>query len=98
MAAAEWLLAEGDSAQAARLLGWHQGWPPLDDKLPLALLAFLLRASIEDGQGDTDAARRDYQQFLVRYDMPPPSHRHLVVEAKAALARLGSAPAPPTER
>ncbi len=98
MAAAEWLLAEGDSAQAARLLGWHQGWPPPDDKLPLAPLAFLLRANIEDGQGDTDAARRDYQQFLVRYDMPPPSHRHLVVEAKAALARLGSAPVPPTER
>jgi hypothetical protein len=98
MAAAEWLLAEGDSAQAARLLSWHETFPPLDDKVPLAPLAFLLRANIEDGHGDVDAARRDYQQFLVRYDMPPPAHRHLVMEAKAALARLGSTPAPPAER
>jgi TolB-like protein len=98
MAAAEWLLAEGDSAQAARLLSWHETFPPLDDKAPLAPLAFLLRANIEDGHGDVDAARRDYQQFLVRYDMPTPAHRHLVMEAKAALARLGSTPAPPAER
>jgi hypothetical protein len=97
MAAAEWLLAEGDSAQAARLLSWHETFPPLDDKAPLAPLAYLLRASIEDGHGDVAAARRDYEQFLVRYDMPPPAHRHLVTEARAAVARLGATPVPPPE-
>jgi TolB-like protein len=95
MAAAEWLLAEGDSAQATRLLSWHETFPPLDDKAPLAPLAYLLRASIEDGHGDVVAARRDYEQFLVRYDMPPPAHRHLVTEARAAIARLGT-PTPRT--
>jgi hypothetical protein len=98
MAAAEWLLAEGDSAQATRLLSWHETFPPLDDKPPLAPLALLLRANIADGQGNVDAARRDYQKFLGLYDMPPPAHRHLVVEARAALARLGTSPAPPAER
>jgi hypothetical protein len=97
MAAAEWLLAEGDSTQAARLLAWHETFPPLDDKAPLAPLAYLLRASIEDGHGDVAAARRDYEQFLVRYDMPPPAHRHLVTQARAAVARLGATPVPPPE-
>jgi TolB-like protein len=99
MAAAEWLLAEGDSAQAIRILGWHRSFPPLDDKVPLAPLAYLLQASIEDGQGDTTAARRNYQQFLARYDLPTPAHRHLVIRARAALARLGAASSgPPPER
>ena len=98
MVAAGWLLAEGDTAQAIRLLQWHRGFPPFDDKIPLAPLAYLLLAGIEDGRGDTAAAHRDYQQFLVRYDLPSPAHRHLVIEARAALARLGAAPIPPPER
>jgi hypothetical protein len=99
MAAAEWLVAEGDSAGAIRLLGWHRTFPPVDDKVPLAPLAYLLQASIEDGQGDSAAAREHYQQFLVRYDQPTPAHRHLVTQARAALARLGAAPiVPPPER
>jgi hypothetical protein len=98
MAAAEWLLAKGDSVQAVRLLQWHRTMPPLDDKFPLAPLANLLQARIEDGQGDTAAARHDYQKFLVRYDLPVPAHRHLVNEARAAIARLSGAPSmPPIE-
>ena len=98
MAAAEWLLAEGDTLQALRLLGWHRSFPPLDDKVPLAPLAYLLQAGIEHAQGDTTAARRNYGQFLARYDLPGPAHRHLVLEARAALLRLGAARAPPPER
>ena len=99
MAAAEWLLAEGDSAQAIRLLGWHRSFPPLDDKVPLAPLAYLIQAGVEDAQGDSAAARDHYEQFLVRYDMPSPAHRHLVTQARAALARLGAPPpGPPPER
>jgi len=98
MSAAQWLLAEGDSTQAARLLQWHKAFPPLDDKVPLAPLAYLLEAGIADGQGDVAAARRAYGQFLARYDMPPPSHRHLVTEARAALARLGAVQSPTVER
>jgi TolB-like protein len=94
MAGAEWLLAEGDTNQAVRLLGWHRGFPPLDDKVPLAPLAYLLQAGIEHAQGDTTAARRNYGQFLARYDLPGPAHRHLVVEARAALLRLGAPRAP----
>jgi TolB-like protein/tetratricopeptide (TPR) repeat protein len=99
MAAAGWLLAEGDSAQAIRILGWHRSFPPLDDKIPLAPLAYLIQAGVEDAQGDTAAARGHYQQFLARYDRPVPAHRHLVAQARAALARLGAAPpGPPPER
>jgi hypothetical protein len=98
MAAAQWLLAEGDSAQAVRLLGWHRGFPPLDDKIPLAPLAYLLQAGIEQGLSDTAAAGRSYEQFLARFDMPGPAQRHLVVEARAALARLGAEGGPPPER
>jgi len=98
MAAAGWLLAEGDTTQAIRLLAWHGGFPPLDDKIPLSPLVYLLLAGIEDARSDTTAARRDYQQFLVRYDLPNPAQRHLVIEARAALARLGAAPIPPPER
>jgi TolB-like protein len=95
MAAAEWLLAEGDSTQAMRLLQWHRTMPPFDDKMPLRPLAELLQGRIEDGQGDTAAARHHYEDFLLRYDRPVQAHRHLVDEALAALARLSGRPALP---
>ena len=97
MAAAQWLLAEGDSVQAIRLLGWHRSFPPLDDKIPLAPLAYLIQAGVEDASGDSVAARGHYQQFLARYDLPVPAHRHLVTQARAALARLGAAPTGPPQ-
>jgi hypothetical protein len=90
MVAAQWLLAEGDSGQALRLLGWHRSFPPLDDKIPLAPLAYLIQAGVENARGDSAAARDHYQQFLVRYDLAVPAHRHLVTQARAALARLGA--------
>ncbi len=61
-------------------------------KIPSTPLVYLTLARIEEARGQFVQARRDYRQFLVRYDMPPASHRHLVVEASAALSRLGGAP------
>ena len=98
LAAAEWLQDQGDGAQALRLLQWHQTFPFFDDKLPLKPLAFLLSARIEDARGDTAAARGNYEEFLHRFDMPMPAQRHLVVEARAALARLSGAAPPAIDR
>jgi hypothetical protein len=55
-------------------------------------------ARIEEARGQFDLAERDYHQFLVRYDMPTASHRHLVEEGRAALARLTSVPEPAETR
>jgi serine/threonine-protein kinase len=93
MAAAPWLLAAGDTARAVGLLTWHQAVSgPFGEKIPVAPLAYLELARIEEARGQFTQARRDYRQFLVRYDMPPAGHRHLVGEASAALARLSGAP------
>ncbi len=98
LAAAEWLLDQGNGVQALPLLRWHQTFPLFDDKLPLAALAFLLTAKIQDVQGDTSAARRNYEEFLHRFDLPMPPQRHLVTEAREALARLSGATPPVTDR
>ncbi len=92
LAAARWLVAEGDTAQAARLLNWHQAVPSepaaVGPHVMLEGLAYLEQARIEDARGRSDLARRYFEEFLRRYDMPVPAHRHLVEEAQAALARL----------
>ena len=81
MAAAPWLLAAGDTVRAVELLTWHQAYSgPFMEKFPVAPLAYLELARIEEAQHQFTQARRDYGQFLVRYDMPPVSHRHLVEE------------------
>jgi hypothetical protein len=93
MAAATWLLESGDSAQAARLLVWHEAMQPgwfLNFSFAATPLAYLTLARIEDGQGKTASAKTHYEQFLRRYDSPLPAQRHLVSEARAALA-------PPTD-
>jgi hypothetical protein len=89
LAAAQWLLAAGDTAQATRLLNWVDTdqisgftWGALKG------LVELERARIEDAQGQTDQALAHYRQFLVRYDAPVPSQRPLVTEAREAVERL----------
>jgi hypothetical protein len=52
---------------------------------------YLQLATIWEALGKTDEARRAYVEFLRRYDLPTPAHRRLVVEATAALTRLGNA-------
>jgi hypothetical protein len=92
MAAASWLLEAGDTSNALKLLTWHEAiGPPFIGKIPAGTLAYLELARVEQARGQFAQARRDYQQFLVRYDMPPAGHRHLVVEASAALGRLSGA-------
>jgi TolB-like protein/tetratricopeptide (TPR) repeat protein len=95
LAAAQWLLEAGDTAQAARLLVWHEAWQGGSywaGTEVLAGLAYLQRARIEESRGSTRLAGEDYQQFLRRYDMPMPAQRHLVDEAKTALVRMASEP------
>ena len=92
MAAASWLLQEGDTALAARLLTWHEtrvwsGEAHAADAV-LAGLSYLQLARIEEARGRPDLAMFYYRQFLKRYDRPVPAQRKLVEEARAALARL----------
>jgi TolB-like protein len=100
LAAATWLLEAGDTAQAARLLTWHEAalWSGLWDwsfTFAAAPLAYLMLARIEEAQGNVRLARAHYQAFLRRYDLPLPAQRHLVEEARAAARRLaGSSDAP----
>jgi tetratricopeptide (TPR) repeat protein/TolB-like protein len=92
VAAASWLLEAGDTVQAARLLTWSEaklggGWD-VSFTHAVSALAYLMRARIEEAQGDIQSATDHYQQFLRRYDTPMPTQRHLVDDARAALARL----------
>ena len=92
MAAARWLVAEHQLDQAARLLPWHQAALldiPFDHaKVTLEGLAYLEMARVEAARSNRSQAREYYERFLQRYDRPSPKMRHLVDEAKAALARL----------
>ncbi len=93
MAATPWLLAVGDTARAVELLSWHHALSaPFEEKIVAAPLAYLMLARIEEARGQFALAERDYRQFLGRYDMPSASHRHLVEEGHAALARLAGVP------
>jgi TolB-like protein/tetratricopeptide (TPR) repeat protein len=91
LAAATWLLEAGDTAQAIRLLVWYEsvedGWESSFNYVTTAM-AYLMRARIDEAQGDARSASDHYQQFLRRYDSPMPAQRHLVDEARAGLARV----------
>jgi hypothetical protein len=100
LAAAEWLLEEGDTARAESLLLWHEAvMDPFTEKFALAQFAYHLLARIAEARGQPDVARRYYQRFLARYDLPPLAHQHLAAEARAGLVRLShSRPMGPTEQ
>jgi Protein kinase domain len=91
LAAARWLLAEGDTAEAVRHLLWFDAAWAYDGYRParrvLAGLADRERARIAAAQGHVELARQRYAEFLRRYDKPGPAHRHLVDEARAAIQR-----------
>jgi hypothetical protein len=88
LAASRWLLASGDTAQAARLLTWPEAYDASFSAVVLAPLIYLERARIEDAQARVELARAHYEQFLRRYDMPTARHQYLVHEATLALGRL----------
>jgi hypothetical protein len=91
LAAATWLLEAGDTAQATRLLIWYESlqgnWDATFNHVAAAM-GYLMRARIDEAQGDTRSAKMHYEYFLRRFDAPMPRQRHLVEEARAALARL----------
>ena len=91
LSAARWLLADGDTTQATRLLVWHETccerWRTAAGAT-FAPIAYLLLGRIEETRGHDQLARKHYEQVLQRYDMPVPALRHVVAEAEAALARL----------
>jgi len=95
LAAAQWLVEAGDKQRGARLLRWQDAipsgpqWVSTTD-YALAGPAYLARARLEESAGDPRRAREYYQQFLRWYDEPMSSQAHLVEEARAALARLGT--------
>jgi serine/threonine-protein kinase len=93
LAAATWLLEAGDTAQATRLLIWYEsfqdGWDGTYNDVVTGL-AYLMRARIDEAQGDVRSAQMHYEYFLRRFDAPMPKQRHLVEEARTALARLGA--------
>ena len=85
IAAADWLLASGDIVQAERLLHWNEAYLSPESGIVFSGLVALQRARLEQSRGLEDDARRHYRDFLSRYDVPTPRHRHLVEEATAAL-------------
>ena len=89
LSAATWLLEAGDTAQAKRLLIWHEArffaW---NWSFVVRPLAYLMLARIEEAQGNIPSAKEHYAQFLRHYDSPMPNQRHLADEAQAALERL----------
>jgi tRNA A-37 threonylcarbamoyl transferase component Bud32/TolB-like protein len=90
-AAAEWLQEAGDLERAARLLRYQdepqRGWQWIF-RDALAGPTYMLRARIEERRGNATLALEYYQQFLRRYDSAVQPQRHLVDEARAALARF----------
>jgi TolB-like protein len=94
MAAADWLLEIGDTAQAARLLTWHEAvlWSDFyrSEMVNRVVepLALLQRARIDEAFGLAERARELYTGFLDRYDHAPAAHRALVEEARRAIVRL----------
>jgi hypothetical protein len=93
LAAARWLLAEGDTARASRLLSWHEAeyWSAhrFADAVNsmLAPLALLERARVAEARNDRSRAARDYREFVLRYDLASGSWAAAREEAIAALSR-----------
>ena len=91
IATSRWLLANGDTTRAQRLLHWHEGccdgWFGLAGAT-FAPIAYLMLGQIEEARGHDEVARAYYHQVLQRYDMPMPALRQIVTDAEAGLARL----------
>ena len=92
LAAARWLAASGDDAQALRLLIWVDGafllHPSTTCNLMLSGLVDLERARIEEQMGRNTVALDYYREFLRIYDRPVSGHQRFIEEAKAAVIRL----------
>ena len=90
MSGARWLAEAGDTNQAVRLLRAANviGAGKLADAYVAAGFAQLQLARLLEARRDTAGAVEGYRQFVRRLDLPGPSQRAQVDEAKLALARL----------
>jgi hypothetical protein len=93
LAAADWLLAAGDTIQAARLLRWHEAYAGSFWTVMMTPHAYLRRARIEERQGRLAVAERYYREFLLQCDLPVTRLQHLSREAALALVRMRGASA-----
>ncbi|HEX5004295.1 MAG TPA: BTAD domain-containing putative transcriptional regulator [Gemmatimonadales bacterium] len=86
------LAALGDSVGALRQLRWVDGHLQVSTleraRSAMTGMVDLERARLESATGQAALAGGHYRQFLRRYDLPVPAHRHLVVEARAALDQI----------
>jgi len=90
LAAAEWFMASGDAATAARLLWWHTAHR--GNRSRIASIVFkapaeFAQAGAAAALGDSAFATAMYRRFLERYDLPPPAHHARVAQAREWLAR-----------
>ena len=90
MSGARWLAEAGDTTQAVRLLRAANviGAGKQADAYVAAGFAQLQLARLLEARRDTAGAVEGYRQFVRRLDLPGPSQRAQVDEAKLALARL----------
>ena len=97
--AATWLAADGAGDRALPLLNWHQAGVVPEPTFTVwfaepvfAGVSDLEAARIEEARGDIDAARRDYGEFLLRWDAPDTKAQHIVDDARTAFNRLVEIP------
>ena len=97
--ASRWLIESGDTAQAMRLLVWHEaeltgGGSRAVQQVDgvLSGIADLELGRVYAARRQDDLARYYYTQFLQRYDAPVPALRGQVREARAELTRLPGQP------
>lgn len=93
LAAGRWLQRRDDPGAAARLLTWFEGVPfPLratrHADAVMKGLGYFERARAAEALGQRSAALIYYKRFLEHYDAPGPAHRHLLDEARNAVAQL----------
>jgi tetratricopeptide (TPR) repeat protein len=95
MSAARWLAEAGQADEAVRLLRAADaiGAGKLADTYVLAGPAHLAAARLLEARGDTAGALEGYRQLLRRLDLPGPSQRPMVDEARRGVARLEVQPA-----
>jgi hypothetical protein len=87
----QWYAAVGDTAAAVSVLNYFDQFrteSSFDAAATLASLATLQKARLADGQRKCGEAKRDYEEFRRRYDLPVAKHQHLVNESSSALERL----------
>jgi hypothetical protein len=92
LAAARWLAAAGDTAQAVRLLRWTDNWvtgPLFRSASDLfAPISSLERAELLAGRGNEAEALLDLQTWLRQFDDPVPPLAEIRERALRTRARL----------